>query len=259
MIGNILNDTTQLPQPSFAEVTAKAIARSVEEIRPKEQPKTDASASGEMASALWEHIEKRHTEKNDTDDMEHTIVVNGAAYEETHNQSDRRRHDTTFAKELVTKLRIDPATIQRVFRFRKRPTTDRSPLMKVTFMTEATRDDILTEARGLRDIPELSSVRVRPSLPQATRDRRDALYYGATHTTINPNKIVKCVYNTRSEEFELRFLYRDEERIDWQTSVPFTDAELAKWSAAVKETRTIKTPGDNSARGRRNGPVTRNR
>ena len=65
--------------------------------------------------------------------------------------------------------------------------------MKVTFMAEAKRDEILTEARGLRDIPEVSSVRVRPSLPQATRDRRDALYYGATHTTINPNKIVKCV------------------------------------------------------------------
>ena len=263
MVGNILNDTTQLPQPSFAEVTAKAVVRSIEEIRPKEQPKPDASASGEIASALWEHIEKRQTEKNDTDDMKRTIVVTGAPYEETHNPSDRRRDDTTFAKELVNKLGIDPSTIQRVFRFRKRPTTDRSPLMKVTFMTEATRDVILIEARGLRDIPELSSVRVRPSLPQTTRDRRDALYYGATHTTFNPNNIVKCIYNTRSEEFELRFLYRDEERdfdrVDWQTSVPFTDAVFAKWSAAVKDNRKTTTPGDNSARGRRNAPAIRNR
>ena len=113
-------------------------------------------------------------------------------------------------------------------------------------MTEATRDGILTEARGLRDIPERSLVRMRPSLPQATHDRRDALYYGATNTTINPNKIVKCVYNARSEEFELHFLYRDEERafdrIDWQTSVPFTDAVLAKWLAAVKENRKTTTP-----------------
>ena len=192
--------------------------------------------------------------------MKRTIVVTGALYEETHNPSDRRRDDTTFAKELVNKLGIAPATIQRVFRFRKRPTADRSPLMKVTFMTEATRDEILTEARGLRDIPELSSVRVRPSLP---RDRRNDLYYEATHTTINPNKIGKCVYNARSEELELRFLYRDEERdldrIDWQTSVPVTDAVLAKWSAAIKENRKTTTPGDNSARGRRNAPATRNR
>ena len=145
--------------------------------------------------------------------MKRTIVVTG-----------RRRDDTTFAKELVTRLGIDSATIQHVFRFHKRPTADRSPLMKVTFLMEVTRDDILTEAKGLRDIPELSSVRVRPSLPQATRDHRDALYYGVTHTTISPNKIVKCVYNARVEEYELRFLYHDEERdfdrIDWQTSVP---------------------------------------
>ena len=73
-------------------------------------------------------------------------VVTGAPYDETHNLSDRRRDDTTFAKELVNKLGIDPAAIQRVFRFRKRPTRDRSLLMKITFMTEATRDDILTEA-----------------------------------------------------------------------------------------------------------------
>ena len=73
--------------------------------------------------------------------------------------------------------------------------------------------------------PPLSMARY--ILPQATCGRRDALYYGATHTTINPAKIVKCVYNARSEEFELRFLYhdveRDFDRIDWHTSVPFTD------------------------------------
>ena len=133
--------------------------------------------------------------------------------------------------------------------------------MKVTFLSESTRYDILTEAKGLRDIPELSSVRVRPSLPQATRDHRDALYYGVTHTTINPNKIVRCVYITL--EYELRFLYHDEERdfdrIDWQTSVPYSDADLAIWSAAVRTTRTTTTPADNSARGRRHGPATRNR
>ena len=135
--------------------------------------------------------------------------------------------------------------------------------MQVAFMTEATRDDILTEATSIRDIPELSLVSVRPPLPQVTRDHRDALYYRITHTTINPNKIVKCVYNARLEEFELPFLYHDEERdfdrIDWQTSVPYSDADLAKWSAAVRTTRTTTTPADNSARGRRHGPATRNR
>ena len=265
MIGNILNDTRspQQPQPTFAEVTAKAVARSIEESRPKEQPKPNSSDTDEIASALWGHIEKRQNDKTDSDDMKRTIVVTGAPYDDSHNPADRRRDDTAFAKELVTKLGIDSSTIQRVFRFRKRPTADRSPLMKVTFLTEPTRDDTLTEAKGLRDIPELSSVLVRPSLPQATRDHRDALYFGVTHTTINPNKIVRCVYNARVEEYELRFLYHDEERdfdrIDWQMSVPYSDADLAKWSAAVRTTRTTTTPADNSARGRRHGPATRNR
>ena len=153
MIGNILSDTPQQPQPTFAEITAKAVARSIEESRPKVQP--DTSASGEIALALWEHIEKRQNDKTDSDDMKRTIVVTGAPYDDSHNPAKRRRDDTTFAKELVTKLGIDSSTIQRVFRFRKRPTADRSPLMKVTFLTEATRDDTLTEAKGLRDIPEL--------------------------------------------------------------------------------------------------------
>ena len=261
MIGNILNDTTHQSQPSFAEVTAKAVARSIEQTRPQEQHKPDASATGEIASALWHHIEKRQTQQNNTDDMKRTIVVTGAPYDETTNQHDRRRVDITFAKELVVKLGIDPGTIQRVFHFRKRQNTDRSPLLTITFMTETTRDEILTEARCLRDIPELSSVRVRPSLPQATRDRRDALYYGATHTTINPDKIVKCVYNARSEDFELRFLLHDDERnvdrIDWQTSVPHTEAALAKWSAAVKANRKTTTPA--ATRERRNAPATSNR
>ena len=100
MIGNILNDTTHQSQPSFAEVTAKAVARSIEQTRPQEQHKPDASATGEIASALWHHIEKRQTEQNNTDDMKRTIVVTGAPYDETTNQHDRRRVDTTFAKEL---------------------------------------------------------------------------------------------------------------------------------------------------------------
>ena len=90
MIGNILNDTTHQSQPSFAEVTAKAVARSIEQTRPQEQHKPDASATGEIASALWHHIEKRQTEQNNTDDMKRTIVVTGAPYDETTNQHDRR-------------------------------------------------------------------------------------------------------------------------------------------------------------------------
>ena len=37
-------------------------------------------------------------------------------------------------------------------------------------MTEAPRDGVVTEDRGLQVIPELNTVRVLPSLPQATHD-----------------------------------------------------------------------------------------
>ena len=98
-----------------------------------------------------------------------------------------------------------------------------------------------------------------PSLMRSW-NRHDALYYGATHTTINPDKIVKCVYNARSEEFELRVLLHDDERnvdrIDWQTSVPHTEAAFAKWSAAVKANRKTTTPA--ATRERRNAPATSN-
>ena len=134
--------SNHLYDTSFVEVMVQAVARSIEEIRQKEQSTPHASVSGEIVSAKWEHIEKRpNREKNDTADMKRTIVDTGAPYDETHTPSGRRRDDTTNAKELVNKLGTDPVTIQSVFRFRKRPTTDRSPLMKVTFVTEATRDD----------------------------------------------------------------------------------------------------------------------
>ena len=72
---------------------------------------------------------------------------------------------------------------------------------------------------------------------------------------------MKCVYNARSEEFELRFLLHDDERnvdrIDWQTSVPHTEAALARWSAAVKANRKTTTPA--ATRERRNAPATSNR
>ena len=103
-----------------------AVARSIEESRPKEQPKPNSSDTGEIASALWEHIEKRQNDKTDSDDMKRTIVVTGAPYDDSHNPADRRRDDTAFAKELVTKLGIDSSTIQRVFPFPQK--TDRGPI-----------------------------------------------------------------------------------------------------------------------------------
>ena len=81
--------------------------------------------------------------------------MTGAPYDDTRRQVDRYRDDTAFARDLIYELGVDPAKIQRVFRFRKREDNDRSPLMKVTFMTTAARDEALL-----------------------TRDHRDVLYWG---------------------------------------------------------------------------------
>ena len=138
--------------------------------------------------------------------MKRTIVVTGAP---------------AFARDLVYELGVDPAKIQRVFRFRKREDNDRSPLMKVTFMTTAARDEALLETSCLRHT-DFHDVRVRPSLPQAARDHRDVLYYGATNSVLDPEKVVRCVYNARKELFELRYLFfdtgRNIDRVDWSSA-----------------------------------------
>ena len=119
--------------------------------------------------------------------------------------------------------------------------------MKILLITESARDNALAEARCLREVPDLSALRVRPSLPQAIRDHRYILYRGATHSTPDPDRVVRCVYNARRENYELRFILtnRDAERdgpstrVDWQTTVDLTDATYATWAAAVKAKRTV--------------------
>ena len=183
--------------------------------------------------------------------------MTGAPYDDTRRQVDRHRDDTAFARDLVYELGVDPAKIQRVFRFRKREDNDRSPLMKVTFMTTAARDEALLETSCLRHT-DFHDVRVRPSLPQATRDHRDVLYYGATNSVLDPEKVVRCVYNARKELFELRYLFfdtgRNIDRVDWSSAVEYTDADYSAWKTAVTGKRTragASSPGANNARSRR--------
>ena len=71
---------------------------------------TIPSSTGEIANALWTHIERKQHEHSDA---------------------------------LVSELGIDPAHIQRVFRFPKQQQNDRPPLMKITFLSEATQEEAL--------------------------------------------------------------------------------------------------------------------
>ena len=108
--------------------------------------------------------------------------------------------------------------------------------MKITFMTTATRDEALLETSCLRNT-DFREIRVRPSLPQAIRDNRDVLYYGASHSVSNTDKVARCVNNARKELYELRYLFfdtsRNIDRVDWSTTVEYTDADYSAWKAAV--------------------------
>ena len=224
-------------------------------------PQTTAKADV-IANPVWHHIERKQTERSHADDMKRTIVVTGAPYDDTRRQIDRHRDDTAFARDLVHQLGVDPGKIQRVFRFRKREDSDRPPIMTITFMTTATRDEALLETSCLRNA-DFREIRVRPSLPQATRDNRDVLYYGASHSVSNTDKVARCVYNARKELYELRYLFfdtsRNIDRVDWSTTVEYTDADYSAWKAAVtgKRTRAGASSPVNNSRSRRGSQTER--
>ena len=138
---------------------------------------TILSSTGEIASAPWSHIERKQHEHSDADDDKRSVVVRGAPYNDPLRRIERNRNDTTIARQLVAELGIDPAHIQRVFRFPKQQQNDRPPLMKITFLSEATQEEALMERSVLRDIPDHSNVYVRPYLPEVVRDQRNILYH----------------------------------------------------------------------------------
>ena len=119
---------------------------------------TIPSSTGEIANALWTHIERKQHEHSDADDDKRSVVVTGAPYNDSLRRIERNRNDTTFARQLVSELGIDPVHIQRVFRFPKQQQNDRPPLMKITFLSEATQEEALMERSVLRDIPDHNNV-----------------------------------------------------------------------------------------------------
>ena len=70
---------------------------------------TIPSSTGEIAKALWTHIERKQHEHSDTDDDKRSVVDTGAPYNDTLRRIDRNRNDTTFAHQLIAELGIDPA------------------------------------------------------------------------------------------------------------------------------------------------------
>ncbi|KAI0229158.1 hypothetical protein LSAT2_020424 [Lamellibrachia satsuma] len=114
--------------------------------------------------------------------------------------------------------------------------------MKITFLNEATRNEVLIDRNHLRDVADFN---IRPSLSKETRDHPDIIYYGATHETFDQHKIAKCVYSSRSENLELRHIIHDAERnidrVDWKTTARYSQSTYSSWKAAVSGRRTAST------------------
>ena len=238
--------TTSRQKPSFAETTAKAVVRQIEQSHrlPQQTTHPSPSPSG-IANEVWRHIEKRQTETREADDHKRSVIVLGAPFDESKTRIERNRVDTTFVRHLASTLGIDPMQVQRVHRFAKHPGNERPPVLKVTFMTEAAQDAALSEKSCLRDETDLANVYLRLSHPKSTRDHRNVLFYAASHETFDPDKTVKCVYSSYSETFELRYII--DGRVDWNTAIPFSDATYATWKAAVagrRRSASVARPGN---------------
>ena len=124
-----------------------------------------------------------------------------------------------------------PCKYSGLHRFAKHPGNERHPVLKVTLMTEAAQDAALSEKSCLREETDLANVYIRPSHPKSTRDHRNVLFYAASHETFDSDKIVKCVYSSYNETFELRYIV--DGRVDWNTAIQFSDATYARWKADV--------------------------
>ena len=238
--------TTSRQKPSFAETTAKAVVRQIEQSQrlPLQTTHPSPSPSG-IANEVWRHIERRQTANSEADDHKRSVVVLGAPFDESKTRIERNRGDTIFVRQLATTLGIDPMQVQRVHRFAKHPGNKRPPVLKVTFMTEAAQDAALSEKSCLREETDLANVYIRPSHPKSTRDHRNVLFYAASNETFDSDKIVKCVYSSYNETFELRYIV--DGRVDWNTAIQFSDATYARWKADVagrRRSASVARPGN---------------
>ena len=219
--------TPSRQKPSFAETTAKAVVREIEQSNrlPLQTTHPSPSPYG-IANEVWRHIERRHTENNEADDhaqaFRHCRPTIGAPFDESKTRIERNRSNTTFVRQLATTLGIDPMQVQWVHHFAKHPGNERPPVLKVTFMTESAQDAALSEKSCLRDETNLANVYSMPFHSNSTRDHRNCLFFAGSHETFDSDKIVKWVYSSYNETFELRYIV--DGRVDWNTDIQFSDA-----------------------------------
>ena len=78
----------------------------------------------------------------------------------------------------------------------------------------------------LTDYVDLQNAFIRTSLDEISLERHQILYYVVKIKLIKSKKIIKCIYNSRSNSCELRYIIHN--KIDWNMSF-FGENNFSMW------------------------------
>ena len=76
---------------------------------------------------------------------------------------------------------------------------------------------ILSNVNRLCRLRDLHNSFFRISLDEISLERHQILYHVVNNKLIKNNKIIKCIYNSRSSSYELRYIINN--KIDWNMSI----------------------------------------
>ena len=76
---------------------------------------------------------------------------------------------------------------------------------------------ILSNVNRLCKLRDLQNSFIRTSLDEISLERHQILYHVVKNKLIKSKKIIKCIYNSRSSSYELRYIINN--KIDWNMSI----------------------------------------
>ena len=76
---------------------------------------------------------------------------------------------------------------------------------------------ILSNINRLCKLRYLQNSFIRTSLDEISLERHKILYHIVKNKLIKSKKIIKCIYNSRSSSYELRYIINN--KIDWNMSI----------------------------------------
>ena len=87
---------------------------------------------------------------------------------------------------------------------------------------------ILSNINRLCKLRDLHNSFIRTSLDEISLERHQILYHVVKNKLIKSKKIIKCIYNSRSSSYELRYIINN--KIDWNMSIGEDNVSVWKLS-----------------------------